>query len=131
MNARYVTELRRVTAYAREHEDEFVQLITTRQSEKELNKQLRDSNRELSQAESRIEKLDLLIQRLYEDNVNGKISDERFTRMTKTSEDEQKQLESRKAELNSFYRSLQRAAAQCGFLPWHGTKVHRHHGTIC
>ena len=97
-------ELRRVTAYAREHENEFVQLIT-RQSEKELNRQLRDSNRELTQAETRTRKLDVIMQRLYEDNVDGKISDERFARMSQTYEDEQKQLESRKAELEAFIAS--------------------------
>ena len=94
-------ELRRITAYAREHEDDFVQLVT-RQSEKELNRQLRDSNRELAQAEARIQKLDVIMQRLYEDNVDGKISDERFSRMAKTYEDEQRQLESRKVELDDF-----------------------------
>lgn len=94
-------ELRRITAYAREHEDDFVQLVT-RQSEKELNRQLRDSNRELAQAEARIQKLDVIMQRLYEDNVDGKISDERFFRMAKTYEDEQRQLESRKVELDAF-----------------------------
>ena len=94
-------ELRRITAYAREHEDDFVQLVT-RQSEKELNRQLRDSNRELAQAEARIQKLDVIMQRLYEDNVDGKISDERFSRMAKTYEDEQRQLESRKVELDAF-----------------------------
>ncbi|MBQ7371074.1 MAG: DUF4368 domain-containing protein, partial [Blautia sp.] len=94
-------ELRRITAYAREHEDEFVQLVT-RQSEKELNRQLRDSNRELSQIDARIQKLDVIMQRLYEDNVDGKISDERFARMSQTYEEEQKQLECRKAELDAF-----------------------------
>ena len=94
-------ELRRITAYAREHEDNFVQLVT-RQREKELNRQLRDSNRELAQAEARIQKLDVIMQRLYEDNVDGKISDERFSRMAKTYEDEQRQLESRKVELDAF-----------------------------
>ena len=42
------------------------------------------------------------MQRLYEDNVDGKISDERFARMSQTYEEEQKQLESRKAELDAF-----------------------------
>lgn len=93
--------LRLITAYAREHEDDFVQLVT-RQSEKELNRQLRDSNRELTQAIVRIEKLDSIIQHLYEDNVEGKISDERFSRMSASYETEQKQLEIRKAELTEL-----------------------------
>ena len=94
-------ELRLITAYAHEHETDFVQLVT-RQSEKELSRQLRDSNRELAQAEARIGKLDVIIQRLYEDNVEGKISDERYARMSESYEAEQKQLEDHKAELENF-----------------------------
>ena len=43
----------------------------------------------------RISKLDTIIQRLYEDNIEGKISDERFAKMTATYEQEQKNLESK------------------------------------
>lgn len=43
----------------------------------------------------RITKLDSIIQRLYEDNLNGKISDERFAKMTATYEQEQKDLQAR------------------------------------
>lgn len=42
------------------------------------------------------------IQRLYEDNLEGKISDERFARMTANYEEEQKGLESRVAELKKL-----------------------------
>ena len=91
-------ELRRITEYAREHEDEFIEIVT-KQNAKEMNRRLRESNRELAQATDRIGKLDGIIQRLYEDNVEGKISDERFSRMATTYENEQKTLESRVAEL--------------------------------
>ena len=94
-------EIRRVTAYAREHEDEFVQMVT-KQNEKELNRQLRDSHKELEQAMARIAKLDTIVQRLYEDNLDGKISDERFSRMSATYEAEQSQLEQRVTELQEF-----------------------------
>lgn len=94
-------QLRTITAYAREHEDDFVRLVT-RQSEKELSRQLRDSHKELEQAQKRITKLDTIVQRLYEDNIDGKISDDRFSRMSATYEAEQKQLENRVVELDSF-----------------------------
>ena len=97
-------ELRRTTAYAREHENDFIQLVT-RQSEKELRRQLRGSNRELAQDETCIEKLDVIMQRLYEDNVERKISDERYARMSTSYEAEQKQLEACKAELTEFIDS--------------------------
>lgn len=54
---------------------------------------------------NRIAKLDTIVQRLYEDNIDGKITDERFSRMSATYESEQKQLESRVAGLHSFIDS--------------------------
>ena len=90
-----------VTAYAREHEADFVELITQK-SQSELDKSLRDGKRELEQAQARIRKLDDIIQRLYEDNLEGKVSDERFARMTANYEEEQKGLESRVAELKKL-----------------------------
>ena len=94
-------EIRKITAYAREYEDEFVELVT-KQIEKKLNQQLRNSHKELEQATTRITKLDTIIQRLYEDNIDGKISDERFAKMTETYEAEQSELIKRKNELKSF-----------------------------
>lgn len=46
----------------------------------------------LEQLKTRVEKLDVLIQKLYEDNVEGKISDERFMKMSGRYEQEQKEL---------------------------------------
>lgn len=77
-------DLQRVTSFARDHEDEFIHLITSN-SEKELNKELRDCRKEYEQAKARISKLDTIIQRLYEENVEGKISDERFIKMSAKS----------------------------------------------
>lgn len=94
-------ELHRITAYTREHESEFIELVT-KQSEKEINRQLRDSHKELEQVNARISKLDMIVQRLYEDNLDGKISDERFTRMSITYEAEQSQLFKRQKELQNF-----------------------------
>lgn len=94
-------ELHRITAYACEHESEFIALVT-KQSEKELNRQLRDSHKELEQTKSRIAKLDTIVQKLYEDNLDGKISDERFARMSATYDAEQKELEQRQIELQEF-----------------------------
>lgn len=94
-------ELHRITAYARKHESEFISLVT-KQNEKELNRQLRESRKELEQAKTRIGKLDTIVQKLYEDNIDGKISDERFSRMSATYDEEQAQLESRISELEAF-----------------------------
>jgi len=92
--------IRNITAFARDHEDEFVQMVTDK-TRAEVNRSLRDDKRELEQAQVRAEKLDDIIQRLYEDNLDGKISDERFAKMTTSYEDEQKMLESRIRELKA------------------------------
>lgn len=92
--------IRSMTAYVREHEDEFVEMVT-KLSKAETEKALRDEKRELMQAEARVHKLDTIIQRLYEDNVEGKISDERFAKMSENYESEQKSLERRIIELRS------------------------------
>lgn len=93
-------QLRQIMAFARAHEAEFVELVT-KQNEKELARLMRDSHKELAQAKDRIRKLDAIMQRLYEDNIEGKISDERFARMSAVYDAEQKGLEARVAELET------------------------------
>ena len=101
--------IRRVTAFARDHEDEFVEIVT-KKTRIELDKSMRDGKRELEQSQARINKLDEIIQRLYEDNIEGKISDERFTKMTANYEAEQHTLENRVAELKSTMTSEKESA---------------------
>ena len=92
--------IRQITAFARAHEDEFVQMVTSK-TRMALDKSLRDDKRELEQSQARIAKLDDITQRLYEDNISGKVSDERFAKMTANYEAEQHTLESRVAELKA------------------------------
>ena len=80
--------------FVHEREYEFVELLT-KKNERDLNRQFRECSRELEQATQRISKLDGIIQRLYEDNLDGKISEERFAKMTATYEQEQKDLSAR------------------------------------
>ncbi|MBQ9471824.1 MAG: recombinase family protein, partial [Ruminococcus sp.] len=96
-----IDSIRKITALARDREDEFVEMVSAK-SRTATERSLRDSKRELDQAEKRILKLVSIIQRLYEDNIEGKISDERFAKMTDNYEAEQKGLESRIAELKAY-----------------------------
>lgn len=50
---------------------------------------------ELTKAEKRYREIDDLIQHLYEDNVRGKITDERFTKLSVNYENEQKEVKER------------------------------------
>jgi len=49
--------------------------------------------RELTAAKNRIAELDRLFQRTYEDNVSGKLSDDRFTKLSVGYEAEQRELQ--------------------------------------
>lgn len=96
-----LADLQQVTAFAREHESEFVEMVTKSKT-REIDRSLRECRKEYEQARARISKLDTIVQRLYEDNIEVKISDERFAKMTATYDAEQKQLESRVVELQAF-----------------------------
>ena len=93
-------DIRRITAFAKDHETEFIEMVT-KKTRTALDRSLRDNKCELEQATQRIRKLDDIIQRLYEDNLEGKISDDRFAKMTANYETEQNALERRVAELRA------------------------------
>lgn len=90
--------LRGVIAFAREREDEFIQQVTQNRLSEQQEKQFH-AKRQLDQQERRIKELDAIIKRLYEDNVCGKLSDERFIKLSADYEREQKELEGQSAEL--------------------------------
>ena len=87
-------DLRKVLAFAKKREAEFIRIVTNN-SEKELAKELRLSQKEYEQARVRISAIDKIIQKLYEDKVLGNITEERFYKMSADYEAEQKALETR------------------------------------
>ena len=101
--------IREITSYVQANEDEFVEMIT-KKSRDGVERSLREGKRELEQSQARIHKLDEIIQRLYEDNIEGKISDERFAKMSEIYEAEQRTLESRVAELRSLIAAQQESS---------------------
>lgn len=70
-------DLRRVTAMAREHTQEFTAYIGSRQSA-EIRKEMRWLERELTAMKKRSRALDSIFKRLYEDSVLGRITAEQF-----------------------------------------------------
>ena len=84
-------EIRRLTKFASLYEDDFLKaVIGHSQQADEADRKLKE--KELKTLLARDEELDGLFERIYEDNVSGKISDERFSRMSRRYEDEQKEL---------------------------------------
>ncbi|MCL2343590.1 MAG: recombinase family protein [Firmicutes bacterium] len=84
-------DLRQVMSLVLEDEDRFIRL-TMESTLQEQNKLAAQKKRELTAMERRVAELDLFIQRLYEDNVLGKLSDERFAKLSAGYEAEQKNL---------------------------------------
>ena len=86
-----LTDLQRVLAMAKSNEAEFAELLQSNFN-REAKRDLTAKAKEFDESERRIKELDRIIQRVYEDNLNGKISDERFKKMAQAYEDEQAEL---------------------------------------
>ena len=65
-------------------------------------KQLAAKRRELSKAKKRIAEIDALIQKIYEDNASGKLSDERYATLSLSYEEEQKTLKAAVLEMQAY-----------------------------
>lgn len=83
--------IRKVARFVREYEPVFLYLFA-KQSTLGRESSIRTMKQEFERSKKRIVELDKLIERIYEDNVLGKISDERFYRMSANYETEQKEL---------------------------------------
>ena len=93
-------EVRRLMKFASLYEDEFVKAVIGH------SKQAEQTDRKLKEKElrtllARDEELDGLFERIYEDNVSGKLSDDRFAKMSRRYEDEQKELSEKIKKLRS------------------------------
>ena len=93
-------EIRRLTKFASLYEDEFVKaVIGHSQQAEQTDRKLKE--KELKTLLARDEELDDLFERIYEDNVSGKLSDDRFAKMSRRYEDEQKDLSEKIKKLRS------------------------------
>lgn len=81
------------------HEEAFRKAMRKREKV-EAEKTLTSKRRQLEQSSKRISKLDQLFKHIYEDNVNGKLSDSRFKMLADDYEQEQEDLCQKIKELN-------------------------------
>ena len=107
--------LREAIAYVTSNVDDFIREAADT-AVKERDRELAAHKKALAEADKRIEELDLIIKRLYEDNVTGKLTDERFIKLSRDYELEQdvtktaaetmrqelKQQEQKKGNVKSF-----------------------------
>ena len=100
-----LAEIRRLTRFACKYEDEFVRVVS------QFSKQAMQSQIDVYQSEIkslilRDKELDRIFERLYEDNLSGKITDERFKKMSVNYDAEQKDLRERLNRLNDILEEL-------------------------
>ena len=81
-------EVHRLACFANEYENDFIKAMVGRSAKVAENERVR-KKRELDALLARDRELDTLFERLYEDNVSGKIDDARFSKMAKRYEQEQ------------------------------------------
>lgn len=84
-------EIKRLTKYAVHYEDQFLEAVMG-SSQKSAEAEHKRKQKELATAQARDNELDGLFERIYEDNLAGKLSDERFAKMSQRYEAEQAEL---------------------------------------
>ena len=114
-------EVKRLACFASEYENDFIKAMIGRSAKVAENATLR-KQRELDTLTARDRELDMLFERLYEDNVAGKIDDARFAKMSKRYEQEQgenakkikvlrlelKKDESKRMDIDDFLETVRR-----------------------
>ena len=114
-------EVKRLACFASEYENDFIKAMIGRSAKVAENTALR-KQRELDALTARDRELDMLFERLYEDNLAGKIDDARFAKMSKRYEQEQgenakkikalrlelKKDESKRMDIDDFLETVRR-----------------------
>ncbi len=114
-------EVKRLACFASEYENDFIKAMIGRSAKVAENTALR-KQRELDALTARDRELVMLFERLYEDNVAGKIDDARFAKMSKRYEQEQgenakkikalrlelKKDESKRMDIDDFLETVRR-----------------------
>ena len=84
--------LREIVSFASQRKDDFVKMVMDADM-RQRNRGLSKRQKTLVDAEKRIAELDTIFKRLYEDTISGKLSDERFQKLSTDYEKEQHQLQ--------------------------------------
>ena len=92
LEGRVLSHVQRVTDYILRHENYF-RKVMEEQLRVESSEKLTVLKKQLARNEKRIVDLKRLFMKIYEDNANGKLSDDRFDMMSQSYDAEQKQLE--------------------------------------
>jgi hypothetical protein len=84
-------DIQKVFQYISDYEEDFARGVLS-EERYQKKKELSSKQKELQKSKHRIEEIDMLIQKSYEDNATGKLSDERFATLSLSLEKEQREL---------------------------------------
>ena len=83
--------IQKVVSYIKNYEDLFIQEQLAKSTQDEL-KHISKNKKELEKAKNRVIEIDNLFMHIYEDNVSGKITDDRFRNLSFNYDKEQQEL---------------------------------------
>ena len=92
--------LKAIAEYSHLNREEFIETVKTTQSSQQSSEIVRLKNR-LAEAKKRLQELEKLICRIYEDNILGKLPDERYAVLDGQYSKEQKELTAEISELEA------------------------------
>ena len=102
--------LREIVSFASQRKDDFVKMVMDADL-RQRNRGLAKRKKTLADAEKRIAELDTIFKRLYEDTISGKLSDERFQKLSTDYEKEQHQLQDVAISLRDEIEAEERKSA--------------------
>ena len=92
--------LKAIAEYSHLNREEFIETVKTTQNSQQSSEIVRLKNR-IAEAKKRLQELEKLICRIYEDNILGKLPDERYTVLDGQYSKEQKELTAEISELEA------------------------------
>ena len=97
-------EIRRLTQFASRYENDFVKAVVGHSQQAATERQ-KEKQQKVKTLQTREAELDNLFVRIYEDNASGKITDERFSKLSAKYETEQADISERLKELKYWIPS--------------------------
>ena len=76
-----IAELQTIARFLDEEEDEFAAMLESK-TNKDIATEQKLAESQLATARARVKEIERLYERIYEDNVNGKVSDEWFMKLS-------------------------------------------------
>lgn len=92
--------IQRVISYMKSYEDLFIKEQLAQSTQEEL-RQISKNKKELEKARKRIIEIDNLFKHIYEDNVSGKLTDDRFRNLSFNYDKEQQELKIKIEQLSN------------------------------